>query len=305
MRLQDQIGGFCRSSLTAFLYGYVGDAARYLDPHPDNIEQRNKIREEGIALLHSLHESNKYNRIIVVGHSLGSVIGYDLLRLYWSSVKAPEPEHPHRVEALREFADARDAIFDDVTASAGAKVERYQQLQFELWRSLRENGRWPWLVTDFVTLGSPLTHARILLGRTEEDFELRRAEGELVTCPPIPGAGNVWYSRQYATASGPRNADTPTHMVPFSCTRWTNLYFPYRWIIFGDLVGGPLRESFGAGICDTPVGLKGLCGTLASHVCYWGIGREKNMPGVKHPTDALKSALRLDCLHNRVKMPPP
>ncbi len=52
-------------------YGVIDDAARYLNPTPDNIEQRNKIRKEGIELLDSLHKSKKYSRIVIVGHSLG------------------------------------------------------------------------------------------------------------------------------------------------------------------------------------------------------------------------------------------
>ncbi|WP_374090982.1 hypothetical protein [Methylomicrobium lacus] len=300
------VGSLFVGYATAFLYTYVGDAARYLDPHPDNIEQRNKIREEGIALLHSLHESKKYSRIIVVGHSLGSVIGYDLIRLYWSSVKPPAPETPSQIDTLRGFSEACDGIFHDETISEGEKVERYHQLQFRLWQELREKDMWPWLITDFITMGSPLTHARLLLARSDEDFDARKADGELVTCPPDLRPASTWYSRQYKTALGLRNADTPTHMVPFACTRWTNLFFPYRWVILGDMIGGPLGGNFGSGIRDIPVALKGLAGTLASHVCYWIDPNRKGPPsGGKHPTQALKTALRLDCLHRGVRLPPP
>lgn len=55
---------------STFILGYVADAARYLNPDPDNIEARNKIRSEGIKLLKTLHASAKYRRIIIVGHSL-------------------------------------------------------------------------------------------------------------------------------------------------------------------------------------------------------------------------------------------
>jgi len=291
--------------VTAFLYTYVGDAARYLDPHPDNIEQRNKIREEGIALLHALHESKKYSRIIVVGHSLGSVIGYDLLRLYWSSVKPPEPATPSRLYALRGFSEACDEIFGDETISKDEQVERYHQLQFKLWQELREKDMWPWLITDFITMGSPLTHAQLLLARSDEDFDARKADGELVTCPPDPRPANCLYSRRYKTPHGPRNADTPTHMVPFACTRWTNLFFPYRRVIFGDIIGGPLGGSFGAGIRDISVALNGFCGTLASHVCYWVSPNRKAPSSGKHPTQTVKTVLKLDCLHGGVKLPPP
>jgi len=290
--------------IIAFVYGYLGDAARYFDPHPDNIEQRNKIREEGIALLHALHESKKYNRIVVVGHSLGSVIGYDLLRLYWSSVMAPKPDNPVRVSMLRSFEEERDHIFNAESVSAAEAVEKYQQLQFKLWRELRETNMWPWLVTDFVTMGSPLTHAKLLLARSDTDFDVRKQEGELVTCPPANSKDDIWYSRQYQTDNGPRNADTPTHMIPFACTRWTNIYFPHHHAIYGDMIGGALRENFGAGIRDVEVGLKGRCSTLISHVCYWKGSKQDAVEGVRHPIAALKLALKLDCLRGGVKLPP-
>ena len=66
------------------LKSIIGDAARYLDPAPSNIHQRQEIRAKGIDILRKLHASQKYDRIIIVGHSLGSVIGYDILTYAWS-----------------------------------------------------------------------------------------------------------------------------------------------------------------------------------------------------------------------------
>jgi len=68
----------------ALAINWLGDAARYLSPLPANIAVRHKIRAEGLALLKQLHESGRYDRIVLVGHSLGSVIGYDILTIYWS-----------------------------------------------------------------------------------------------------------------------------------------------------------------------------------------------------------------------------
>ena len=64
---------------------YAGDVARYLNPKTYNIEERSSIRREGINFLKKLHErtEKKYEKIIVVGHSLGSVVAYDLVRLLW------------------------------------------------------------------------------------------------------------------------------------------------------------------------------------------------------------------------------
>ncbi len=59
--------------LSYLLTGYVGDAARYTSASPENISERQKIRKEGITLLKTLHEAGefkKYEKIIIVGHSL-------------------------------------------------------------------------------------------------------------------------------------------------------------------------------------------------------------------------------------------
>jgi hypothetical protein len=64
-------------------YLYIGDAARYLSPIPDNIKLRQTIRADGIQLLRKIHESGEYERVIVVGHSLGSVVAYDILKHLW------------------------------------------------------------------------------------------------------------------------------------------------------------------------------------------------------------------------------
>lgn len=68
---------------SALFRSYVGDAAVYLSPTPANIEARQKIRAAGLDLLEKVMSSGRYDRIIVVGHSLGSVIGYDVLNLAW------------------------------------------------------------------------------------------------------------------------------------------------------------------------------------------------------------------------------
>jgi hypothetical protein len=78
-----------------FVLSYLGDAARYLSPRPRNIALRQKIRSEGLKLFRSLHASGEYDRIVVVGHSLGSVIGYDLITHLWQ-------EYNERLEGLSD-----------------------------------------------------------------------------------------------------------------------------------------------------------------------------------------------------------
>ena len=48
---------FIDRNITRIGFGTIDDAARYLNPTPDNIGQRNRIRKEGIELLDALHRS--------------------------------------------------------------------------------------------------------------------------------------------------------------------------------------------------------------------------------------------------------
>ena len=57
----------------------------------------------------------------------------------------------------------------------------------------------------------------------------------------------------------------------FACTRWTNLFFPTRFGLLGDFVGGPLKEVFGPGIRDQAVTARGLVrrNSPVAHTSYW------------------------------------
>jgi hypothetical protein len=67
-------------------YGYLGDAARYFRNSPANVAVRRAIRKEAVETLERLHTSGLYDRIIIVAHSLGCVVSYDMLRAYFSRV---------------------------------------------------------------------------------------------------------------------------------------------------------------------------------------------------------------------------
>lgn len=70
----------------------LGDAARYLSSTPRNVDENEDIRGEIVDLLARLHEQKwpdgtpRYERIIVVGHSLGGVIAYDAVTLLWGRI---------------------------------------------------------------------------------------------------------------------------------------------------------------------------------------------------------------------------
>jgi len=296
-----------------FILGYVADAARYLTPSPGNIDARNKIRAEGIELLRALHESKKYFRIIVVGHSLGSVIGYDILRHLWVDLRKSHDPHPLKQSQAEEFDAVASCLQKDKAPVAASKVEAFQQKQHSLWREHRAVGI-PWLVTDFITLGSPLTHATLLMADSPETFDQRKIEFEFPCCPPVT-IQDIHYLKKYDPIDQPHSISIriPHHGALFASTRWTNLFFPYRMCILGDLIGGPIARNFGNGIRDVAVRPSGggfIRKTIYSHVCYWkSAGTESEESEGKGPEvdclKALKSAMRLESLHSRRKWPEP
>lgn len=255
------------------LISYVGDAARYLTPSPTNITQRQNIRKNGINLLRKLHELDetgqpKYSRIVMVGHSLGSVIAYDIISYLWADYNKKYGEG--------KVVDAK--IFDDLKAAADLletaiqeekeeeEIERlrtaFRKQQVKLKQALRAADN-PWLVTDLVTLGSPLSHGAFLLSRNKEDFESRKEDRELLTCPPVLEKEKYYYfdysdKRYYLH-----------HAAAFAPTVWTNIYYP------GDFIGGPISGVLGHGIKDIKVVYGGAMNRFTSyfspisHLQYW------------------------------------
>jgi hypothetical protein len=311
---------------------YLGDAARYLSPRPQNIKLRQKIRAEGIKLVRTLHESREYDRIVLVGHSLGSVIGYDIITHLWQEFNDALPEleknpvvHAMVRSRMANGESPQPAIRDHLSVKGEAlapagdsavAVAEFQKSQLKAWREQRYFGN-PWRISDFVTLGSPLAHAMLLISASASDFKNRRLQRELLTCPPQRDQKGYAYSAPRTIDVSPMATSdeapgsrrlfyTPLilhHAAPFAVTRWTNLYFPLRLGLFGDLVGGKLAPAFGNGIKDVEVfkrRWKGFAGlTLAAHTSYW---RQEDQLPSRHPDAggpvpslyALKSALALD-----------
>lgn len=74
------LGGF----ITKVLVTHFGDVVRYVRPYPPNIAARQKIREEGVKLLETVLEAKsdgkrRYDRVVIVAHSLGTIVAYDIL----------------------------------------------------------------------------------------------------------------------------------------------------------------------------------------------------------------------------------
>jgi len=91
----------------AFLQPYLGDAARYFRNSPGNVAVRRTIRKEAVDTLERLH-NGQYDRIVVVAHSLGTVVAYDMLRAYFSRVSG---DLPPVAQLGQDFADIDGAAW--------------------------------------------------------------------------------------------------------------------------------------------------------------------------------------------------
>ncbi|MGW5633405.1 hypothetical protein [Streptomyces sp. NPDC003832] len=237
------------------------DVVRYLDTSPRSYAVRRDIRKGFVELLKGLHESEiggrpRYDRIVVVAHSLGAYIAYDGINSLWGAQHGRfRPGVTGAPPSLGEFEGAAAALPERGSGPAPdeAALRRYRAAQWRLWGDLRARGN-PWRITDFVSCGTPMCFADRLYTKNREDFDQRVARGEIVTCPPLkqadlgPGDGRYTYRV--------KDADVLNDWSPFAVVRWTNLWFPAVpsfFGIFGDWFGGPLRGLFGNGITDVAV----------------------------------------------------
>lgn len=293
--------------LSAIVRSYVGDAAAYLSPTPENIEARQNIRAAGLDLIENVMSSGRYDRIIVVGHSLGSMIGYDVLGLAWQKHYDAVRERLNAAwlrgdlpkvddAAIRKAEAVAKKLRDNTDLSPGT----LERLAGE-WRTASRavaaeqarNG-FVWPVTDFVTLGSPLTHADMLLARNATDFTRRTQERELPHCPPARElSGHFSFQHKGIDDKGREQRATVLHSAAmFAVTGWTNLYFPSFAIIHGDFVGGRVAPLFWTGVRDVPVRTRIWQGFLA-HTHYWQRDKRDSDLSVA-PLPRLRDALDLE-----------
>ena len=288
--LQPIIRGWGKSALTETL----ADASRWFAPRPRDILERDTVRRIGLDLLIQLHRveddgEQRYGRIVVFGHSLGSVVAYNIIRLAFDELRNPRPLTA--AKAGRRVADRQPAAWNfktecDTLATTG-DVCRFQYFQSQLHAEQRDQGV-PWLVTDFVTAGSPISHARDLWSSKVATFDARVDENEYPISPPlgeyqhsesrrfddgrpsIVGAqGRIAFYRK--SDVGPLIAHEAS---PFASTRWTNLYIPMKPWLGGDPVGGEVAPTMGTGVRDIAVrpsthGSRALALPVAAHTWYW------------------------------------
>lgn len=276
------------------LLAYVGDVARYCSPTPDNVAVRQAIRAGAVTLLERLQE--RHDRVIVVGHSLGSIVGLDALRFVWGRTYATHDARADFPQVALEEVERLGAALD--ASSPAESVDEFRAAQRRLWQERIVVGS-PWRVSDFVSVGSPLCLATFILADDEDDWARLQREHEAPTCPPVK-AGSDADGEGEGCAYDPDPEDSGDgHLVRrlhnaalFACVRWTNIWFPARGNFFGDWFGGPLRHLFGHGVRDHKAlaGPGRLLPGLA-HVRYF-----TPAPGDGPPQKESSLALLLDAL---------
>ena len=241
-----------------FLQPFLGDAARYFRASPGNVAVRREIRRQAVDMLDTLHKWGNYDRIIIVAHSLGTVVAYDMLRaISAGSTAAFRIPSCWNRSSLRSISTIRTtgllAIMNEDDFRVAAR-EIVRKIAAQTISSIPSYQKRPaWLVTDFVTLGSPLTHARYLMcdGNTEqelnEDFERRVLQREFPVCPPAKQGDDGLLSFH----NGQTDRREFQHAALFGLTRWTNLFFPMSQMFWGD-ASGSAQGTFGRYIETSP-----------------------------------------------------
>ncbi len=290
----------------------VGDAARYLTADPQNIDARARIRSAGLALLKQLNDSEDYDRVILACHSLGTVIGFDLINFYWGDV-CETIKYP--IQGTSPLTRVENAARSLVAADDPSRPQRLEEFRLEQRRFASHLCNAPsakWKITDFVTIGSPLAHSHFLIvndlelpkrrpgdeqgeswladwhkrldpktRRVARAFLSRLAERSAAATPPLAeGSGRISYPRSDEIHCSPH------HGAVFAAVRWTNIYAPRRNVLWGDMIGGPVAPLFGPGVED--IALDGaVARSIGAHTKYWVENRDTTH------LEALREAINL------------
>ena len=257
----------------------ITDAARYLDNTPENIGERQIIRAECVKCIRQLNESKDptYDRIVVIGHSLGSVIAYDALKFLWARQNShaslplsvidqgatPATDGPLLKLYGRNAVDpvdgpTRQAVPDEANDLSSFSGHR-PSLQSELFKLLMPGTKWK--ISNLVTVGSPLTHAPILLSESLEAFWELQKQRELPTSPPRMDPEETRGPNDALCGWKDGEMFRLHHAALFAVVEWTNFYLD------GDRIGGPLQPLFGDGVRDVPLVLHRRRWT--NHTRYW------------------------------------
>jgi hypothetical protein len=308
--------GVSGAIVSGFAVPYLGDVTRYVRATPSTVAKRKEIRERGLALLRAVHgigpggKGKNYERVILVAHSLGTIIAYDLLMLFWEEIGPNHDRaspHPEVEAALKDFdrtyvQTTWPTEFGNPNPMSDEEKNKLQSAQTGVFDALRRT-RQGWLISDFVTMGSPLTHADFLM--SDDRFELRNnfRDRAMASAPPRPD----WPKKEdpkdknkklnsmlyYVDGRGP----FAHFAAPFCAVRWTNFYDNSWFPLLGDFVSGRMPRPFGPGIKERRVKMKRsgvpILGRLVTHTLYWQWMERFAKKTPDHIT-WLREALRLD-----------
>ena len=222
----------------------LGDAARYVDDRAENVAVRHAVRRAVVQLLEVLHDSRRYDEIVVIGHSLGGIVAYDALRILWA----------------RRTAGLDVAPLLPGLATQADRVETLARTPVPRRPHGPASGGPVWRVSDLLTVGSPIAYASVLIARRLLPLEALIEERAMPTAPPQPAhgiPGVYWYPVE-------RGREARLHHgAMFSATRWTNVHAR------ADFLGGPVTD-LGADVRNHV--LDGSAWTRVpglSHAGYW------------------------------------
>ena len=172
-------------------------------------------------------------------------------------------------------------IIDHINGSKKfANLKDYQNAQYEAFQEQKKkNGNW--LVSDLITIGSPLTYASILLANNSIEFEKLKEYREISTSPPDLDNKKLSYSSK-STGNQKMIAS-----AVFATTRWTNIYSSNKFLIFGDIISGPVAHLFGDSIQDIDIN-SDYNRKLFDHTKYWKNGFKMSS------IDSIRGTLNLD-----------
>ena len=257
--------GFLRRRTGQVFTDSFVDVVRYLDRSPRSYEVRKSIRQGMVDLLQSLHDDLRYSRIILVAHSLGAYIAYDGISALWPQMSKLHCGPVERdadvipLDGTDEFNTTAQALSDHPEAerlneAQQTELDAYREAQIDVWKAVRKQGN-PWLITDLITLGTPMYFADLLFTRSRDQFNDMIKTAELPICPPrnhdLMPQGPEPERVNYVWPNQGRQV--LSHTAPFAVVRWTNMFFEPENGWSGDWFGGRLRPLFGKGILDIPI----------------------------------------------------
>lgn len=301
------LAGFVLLVLQGFLIKFFGDVARYTLPSPGNIVSRQKVRDRGVALINKLTATGRYDRIILVSHSLGCLIAYDILCLLWADYVASRTKSGAFPDAARTRREIEDVVH--AATSEPLDVRQFRRAQRALFRALKkadaerlgdnpeaEDATARWLISDLVTIANPLTHSEFLLAPTKKQLDDRFKWRELSRCPPrLEDSGNA---KSFVHPTDLKDASRLNHDAVFSAVRWTSIHdSPKNPALFlsGDFISGPVAGIFGHGIVDVKVQPRwksAMPERVFTHTIYWEL-KQANYGHLPRSVRVIRNAVNI------------